>query len=61
MKSKVSSSMFKAMVEGETGLKIKMLRSDNGTEYVNKEISDYLKGQGIKHETTVPYSPQQNG
>lgn len=53
--------MFKAMVEGETGLKIKMLRSDNGTEYVNKEISDYLKGQGIKHETTVPYSPQQNG
>lgn len=52
---------FKAFVENQTGLKLKALRSDNGTEYVNENFQNYLAEQGIKHETTVLYSPQQNG
>lgn len=41
--------------------KIKMLRSDNGGENINKEIEEFLKGRGIQRELTVPYSPQLNG
>lgn len=52
---------FKARVENETGKRIKCLRTDNGTEYCNKQLSDKLKRYGIQHQTTVPYSPQQNG
>jgi len=51
---------YKALVENQTGHKIKALRSDNGTEYVNERLSSMLRSCGIKHETTVPYSPQQN-
>ena len=52
---------YKALVENQTGHRIKVLRSDNGTEYVNERLSSMLRRCGIKHETTVPYSPQQNG
>jgi transposase InsO family protein len=52
---------FKALVENQTGLKIKSLGSDNGGEFCNKTFDDFLAKNGIIHETTVPYSPQQNG
>ena len=48
-------------LETQSGLKIKMVRTDNGREYVNNAITAYFKGKGIEHQTTVPYSPQQNG
>lgn len=47
--------------ENETNLKVKKLRTDNGTEFINEELEDYLKNKGIKHEKTVPYSPRSNG
>ncbi|KPJ11482.1 Retrovirus-related Pol polyprotein from transposon TNT 1-94 [Papilio machaon] len=53
--------IFKKFVENQTNLKIKMLRTDNGREYVNKDFQLFLQEHGIKHQTTVPYSPQQNG
>lgn len=34
---------------------------DNGGEYVNSELSNYLKTEGIQIETTPPYTPQLNG
>jgi hypothetical protein len=37
------------------------LRSDNGTEFVNKEVTRICTLNGIMHQRTVPYSPQQNG
>jgi hypothetical protein len=52
---------YKALVENESGCHIKRLRSDNGTEYVNSEFQDFLSACGIKHERTVPYTPEQNG
>ena len=51
---------FKEMVELESGKKIKILRTDGGGEY-EKFMDEYLKKCGIKHETTAPYSPEQNG
>lgn len=52
---------FKAMVETQTGRKIKILRSDNGTEYVNGQMDALLKRHGILHQTTMPHTPEQNG
>ncbi|CAA9994150.1 unnamed protein product [Nesidiocoris tenuis] len=52
---------FKASVEKETGNSIKILRTDNGKEYTSKNFEDFLKAEGIKHQKTVPYTPQQNG
>lgn len=53
--------VFKSLIENQTDLKIKKLRTDNGREYVNKQFQMFLREHGIEHQTTVPYSPQQNG
>lgn len=62
-KSEVMSKfkIFKATVEKQTNFFIKRLRSDNGGEYCNRSFAQFLLREGIIHETTVPYSPQQNG
>lgn len=52
---------FKAQVENETGCRIKTFRSDNGGEFCNVEFVELFDKSGIKHETTIPYTPQQNG
>ncbi len=52
---------YQAKVENEFDTKIKCLRTDNGGEYTSKAFEDFLKSKGIKHELTVPYTPQQNG
>lgn len=53
--------LYKKSVENELDLKIKTMRSDNGTEFVNKNFNEYFAKHGIKHEKSTPYSPQQNG
>lgn len=52
---------YKSEMENLTGQKIKTVRSDNGAEYVGGEFAKILKASGIRHETTVPHCPQQNG
>lgn len=52
---------YKSYVENRLNTKIKTLRTDNGTEYTSKNFTDYLKLHGIKHQTSIPYTPQQNG
>jgi transposase InsO family protein len=47
--------------QNEFGLRIKKLRSDNGTEFKNSQIEGFLVDEGIKHEFSSPYTPQQNG
>jgi transposase InsO family protein len=32
-----------------------------GTEFKNSQIEGFLKEEGIKHEFSSPYTPQQNG
>jgi transposase InsO family protein len=48
-------------MENATGKTIKRLRSDNGGEYTGRQFKAHLNHHGIKHEKTVPYTPQQNG
>jgi hypothetical protein len=47
--------------QNEFGLKIKKIRSDNGTGFMNSQIEGFLEEEGIKHEFSSPYTPQQNG
>lgn len=37
------------------------IRTDNGKEYVTQELKNFLKREGIQHQLTVPYTPEQNG
>lgn len=52
---------YKTFAEKLTGMKIKNLQSDNGTEYINKKFDDFSRKEGIKRRLTVPCTPQQNG
>jgi len=54
-------SSFKALVENKVGEKIKILRTDNGTEYESNEFNDYCIESRIKRDTTTTYTPEQNG
>jgi hypothetical protein len=51
---------FLRRAQNEFGLRIKKIRSDNGTEFKNSRIEGFLE-EGIKHEFSSPYTPQQNG
>ena len=52
---------WKAQVEKSTSKKVKTLRTDNGGEYTSTEFEAYLVSEGIRHEVTIPHTPQQNG
>ena len=49
------------MVEREKGKPLKCLRINNGGEYMSNEFKSYCSKKGIRHEKTVPGTPQQNG
>ncbi|KAL0642233.1 hypothetical protein Bca4012_102511 [Brassica carinata] len=44
-----------------TMLLVKVLRSDNGGEYISNAFKNHLAKHGIVHQTSCPYTPQQNG
>ncbi|CAA0816671.1 cysteine-rich RLK (RECEPTOR-like protein kinase) 8 [Striga hermonthica] len=52
---------WRALVEKETGLEVKCLRSDNGGEYNSEAIKEYCADHGIRMQKMVPGTPQQNG
>lgn len=51
---------FHALVERQTGKKLKCIKSDNGGEYIGS-LNRYCREQGIRHKTTPPKTPQLNG
>jgi len=48
-------------VEKQTGQQLYIFHTDNGGEFLTKEWRQMLKDRGIHHETTSPYTPEQNG
>jgi len=48
-------------LELQTGDKLRAVRTDRGGEYVNDELRTYFASKGVRHQTTAPYTPQQNG
>lgn len=52
---------FKVLVEKQSGLYIKTLRTDRGGEFVSHEFISFCEENGIQRELTTPYTPEQNG
>ena len=52
---------FKSIVEHETRLSIKTLRTDRGGEFTSIEFNKFCEKYGIQRHLTAPYTPQQNG
>ncbi len=53
LKTKTAKEMTEAFEKVLTsGRKPRKLRTDKGTEYVNKQLSTYLKSRGVKHFVT---------
>lgn len=47
--------------ENQFGRKPAIIRSDRGGEFVNKELDQFYRSEGIQSQLTAGYSPQQNG
>jgi hypothetical protein len=52
---------FRVAAELESGRRLKALRTDRGGEFNSGAFVVFCSEHGIKHNTTMPYSPQQNG
>ena len=52
---------FKALIENQISIHIRILRSDNGGEYESNEFDDFFREARIKKELIIPYKPKQNG
>nr|GEV99080.1 retrovirus-related Pol polyprotein from transposon TNT 1-94 [Tanacetum cinerariifolium] len=48
-------------LENQLSLKVKVIRSDNETEFKNSDLNQFYGLKGIKREFSVPKTPQQNG
>nr|GEV07655.1 retrovirus-related Pol polyprotein from transposon TNT 1-94 [Tanacetum cinerariifolium] len=48
-------------LENQLSLKVKVIRSDNGTEFKNSDLNQFWELNGIKREFSIPRTPQQNG
>ena len=48
-------------MENQAGKKVKYLRTDNETEYMDKRFIEFCKSEGITMHFTTPGILQQNG
>jgi hypothetical protein len=52
---------FYAYVKTQFKVQVQMLRSDNGTEYINKKFGGFVTDHGILHQKSCPDTAPQNG
>ncbi|GJT30548.1 retrovirus-related pol polyprotein from transposon TNT 1-94 [Tanacetum coccineum] len=52
---------FIRMVENQNDVKVKQIRTDNGTEFRNHELESFCDEKGISQNFSSPYTPKQNG
>ena len=52
---------FAKQVQRQFKQDILMIRSDNGSEFKNYTVQDFVENEGIVHQFSAPYTPQQNG
>lgn len=62
-KSEVSQifKTFKIMIHNQFKTQIQILRTDNGREFFNSNLGNYLSSEGIIHQSSCVDTPQQNG
>ena len=63
LKSDTAAAMFACINrwENHADRRVKVVRSDNGGEYISGKLQAYFADKGIQHQLTAPYSPEQNG
>jgi len=52
---------FCNLVTNQFNVKVRIIRTDNGKEYVNNDFAKYISNHGMIHQTTCPGTPPQNG
>ncbi|KAJ9541286.1 hypothetical protein OSB04_027792 [Centaurea solstitialis] len=52
---------FVIRIENQTNLRVKVIRSDNGTEFKNADLNSFCEDKGIERQFSAPRTPQQNG
>ena len=52
---------FCEMIKTQTGRQVKVIRTDQGTEYSGDRFNTWKQNSGIIHQTSCRYTPQQNG
>ncbi|KAI3691993.1 hypothetical protein L6452_31797 [Arctium lappa] len=52
---------FILRIENQTNQKVKVIRSDNGTEFKNIDLNTFCEEKGIERQYSAPRTPQQNG
>ena len=59
--TKVALKEWITVQENQSGKRVKKLRSDNGGEYIDAGLEQWLREHGIQHQTIPARSPQSNG
>ncbi|GJU22909.1 retrovirus-related pol polyprotein from transposon TNT 1-94 [Tanacetum coccineum] len=61
-KDETPEVVIKFLKQIQVGLNktVRNIYTDNGTEFVNKDLTDYYERVSIFHQKTVPRTPQQN-
>jgi len=52
---------FLKKVLNRVPFEIKKIRTDQGTEFLNKKVDEMLEKHGIEHRKNTPYCPEENG
>jgi transposase InsO family protein len=60
-KTQGTQKRYLRRAQNEFELKVKKIRSDNESVFKNLQVEEFLEEEGIKHEFSTPYTPQQNG
>ncbi|GJT33602.1 retrovirus-related pol polyprotein from transposon TNT 1-94 [Tanacetum coccineum] len=53
--------MMVIMVENQNDVKVKQIRTDNGTEFRNSKLESFCNEKGISQNFSSFYTPEQNG
>ncbi|GAA0149006.1 transmembrane signal receptor [Lithospermum erythrorhizon] len=59
--NRLALKTFYLMVMNQFSTKIKMVRSDNGAEFLCNDCQNFFSSLGIINQRSCPYTPQQNG
>ncbi|GJY03248.1 retrovirus-related pol polyprotein from transposon TNT 1-94 [Tanacetum coccineum] len=52
---------FLTMIQRNLQAPVISVRTDRGTEFLNKTLNAFFKEEGIEHQTSTPRTPEQNG
>jgi hypothetical protein len=62
-KDETPEIIIKLIKQLQVGLNktVRFVRTDNGTEFVNQQLTQFYEDIGISHQRSIPRTPQQNG